>query len=91
MEASPQSIEKVASSALAAHGIVLAMNEPKVAISFGTTSFMEAVHSLIPAALKNSRSADGFESQLAKFLSKENPDFFRTEGGAYVQWVDEYD
>jgi hypothetical protein len=91
MEASPQSVEKVSSSALAPHGIVLAMNAPKIAISFGTTSFMEAVHSSVPAAIKNSRSADGFESQLSKFLSKDSADFFRTEGGAYVQWVDEYD
>jgi hypothetical protein len=91
MEASPQSVEKVTTSALAPHGVVLAVNAPKVALSFGTTSFMEAVHSSVPAAIKNSRSADGFESQLSKFFSKDNGDFFRTEGGAYVQWVDEYD
>lgn len=91
MEASAQSVEKVTSSALAPHGIVLAVNAPKVALSFGTTSFMEAVHSSMPAAIKNSLSADAFEPQLAKFLSKDTGDFFRTEGGAYVQWVDEYD
>lgn len=91
MEASPQSVQKVTSSALAPHGVVLAVNAPKIAFSFGTTSFMEAVHSSVPAALKNSRSADAFESRLAKFLSKENPDFFKTEGGAWVQWVNEYD
>jgi hypothetical protein len=91
MEASPQSIEKVTSSALAPHGIVIAVNAPKIAFSFGTTSFMEAVHSSVPAALKNSDRADAFEPQLAKFFLKDNSDFFRTEGGAYVQWVDEYD
>jgi hypothetical protein len=52
---------------------------------------MEAVHSSIPAALKNSRSADAYEPRLSNFLSKEDPDFFRTQGGAYVQWVNEYD
>lgn len=91
LEASPQSLQKVTSSALAPHGVVLAVNAPKIAFSFGTGSFMEAVHSSIPSALKNSRSADGFEVRLAKFLSKDNPDFFKTEGGAYVQWVDQYD
>ena len=91
MTASPQSVEKVISSALAPHGVVLAVNAPKVAFSFGTGSFMEAVHSSVPSALKNSRSADAFESRLSKFLSKDKPDFFKTEGGAYVQWVDQYD
>ncbi len=91
MEASPRFIEKVTTSALAPHGVVLAVNAPKIAFSFGTTSFVEAVHSLLPAALKNSRSADAFEPRLAKFFSNDNPDFFKTEGGAYVQWVDEYD
>jgi hypothetical protein len=91
MEASPQSVEKVTSSALAPHGIVIAVNAPKIALSFGTTSFMEAVHSSIPGAIKKSGVADAFEPQLAKFLSKDTPDFFRTEGGAYVQWVNEYD
>jgi hypothetical protein len=91
MEASPQSVQKVASSALAPHGVVLAVNAPKIAFSFGTGSFMEAVHSSVPTVLKNSRSADAFEARLSKFLSKDNPDFFKTEGGAYVQWVDQYD
>jgi hypothetical protein len=91
MEASPQSVEKVTSSALAPHGVVIAVNAPKIAFSFGTASFMEAVHSSVPTALKNAGSADAFEPQLAKFLSKDTSDFFRTEGGAYVQWVNEYD
>jgi hypothetical protein len=91
MQASPKSVEKVTSSALAPHGVVLAVNAPKVAFSFGTASFMEAVHSQIPAAIKKSQSADGFEARLASALSKDQADFFRTEGGAYVQWVDEYD
>jgi hypothetical protein len=91
MAASPRSVEKVTSSALAPHGVVLAVNAPKVAFSFGTGSFMEAIHSSVPSALKNSRSADAFEARLSKFLSKDNPDFFKTEGGAYVQWVDQYD
>ena len=52
MEASPQSVEKVTSSALAPHGIVIAVNAPKIAFSFGTTSFMEAVHSSVPARLR---------------------------------------
>lgn len=91
MKASPKSVEKVTTSALAPHGIVLAVNAPKVALSFGTTSFMEAVHSSIPAAIKNSHSADAFEPRLSKFLSKEDPDFFKTQGGAWVQWVNEYD
>lgn len=91
MNAAPQSVEKVSSSALAPHGIVLALNAPKVAFSFGSASFMEAVNQLAPNAIKNSRSADAFEPRLAQFLSKNQADFFQTEGGAYVQWVDEYD
>src|SRR5437763_4463504 len=91
MEASPNSIKKVTSSALAPHGVVLAVNAPKIAFSFGTASFMEAVHSQIPAAIKKSQSADGFDARLASARSKDQADFFRTEGGAYVQWVDEYD
>lgn len=91
MDASPQNVQKVTSSALAPHGIVLALNAPKVAFSFGSASFMEAVNQQAPNAIKNSKSADAFESRLAKFLSKNQADFFQTEGGAYVQWVDEYD
>ena len=59
MEASPNSIKEVTSSALAPHGVVLAVNAPKIAFSFGTASFMEAVHTHIPAAIKKSKSADG--------------------------------
>jgi hypothetical protein len=91
MKAAPTSVEKVTSSALAPHGIVLAVNAPKIALSFGTTSFMEAVHSAVPAALKNSKNADAFEPRLSQYLAKDNADYFRTEGGAYVQWVNEYD
>jgi hypothetical protein len=91
MQASPQSVEKITTSALAPHGIVVAVNAPKVAFSFGTASFMEAVHSSDPNVLKNSQMADRFEGRLANFLSKNSPDFFKTEGGAYVQWVHEYD
>lgn len=91
MNAAPQSVEKVSSSALAPHGVVLALNAPKVAFSFGSASFMEAVNQLAPNAIKNSRNADAFEPRLAQFLSKNQADFFQTEGGAYVQWVDEYD
>ena len=91
MEASPKSVEKVTSTALAPHGVVVAVNAPKVAFSFGTTSFMEAIHSLVPNVLKNSQMADRFEPRFANVLSKDKPDFFKTEGGAYVQWVDEYD
>ena len=68
MQGSPKSVEKVTSSALAPHGVVLAVNAPKVAFSFGTASFMEAVHSQIPAAIKKSQSADAFEARLASAL-----------------------
>jgi hypothetical protein len=91
MQASPNSVKKVTTSALAPHGVVLAVNAPKIAFSFGTASFMESVHSQIPAAIKKSQSADAFEARLGNALSKDQADFFRTEGGAYVQWVDEYD
>ena len=90
MKASAKSVDKVTTSALAAHGVVLAVNAPKIAFSFGTGSFMEAVHSSKPAALKNG-VADRYEAQLANVLTKDSAEFFRTEGGAYVQWVNEYD
>lgn len=91
MEGSTRTVEKVTSSALAPHGIVIAVNAPKIAFSFGSASFMEAVHQQAPNAIKNSHSADVFESRLANSLTKDKADFFKTEGGAYVQWVDEYD
>ena len=91
MEAIPASIEKTTSAALAPHGIVLAVNAPRIAFSFGTESFMEAVHQAVPNALKNKQSADAFEERLANFLTKDKAAYFKTEGGAYVQWVEEYD
>ena len=91
MEAIPGSMQKTTSSALAPHGIVLAVNAPKVAFSFGTESFMEAVHQAVPTALKNKQSADAFEERLATVLTKDKVGYFKTEGGAYVQWVEEYD
>jgi hypothetical protein len=91
MKASAKSVEKVTSSALAAHGVVVAVNAPKIAFGFGTASFMEAVHSQVPDAIKSSKSADAFEARLSNVLTKDKPEFFRTEGGAYVQWVNEYD
>jgi hypothetical protein len=91
MEAIPASIDETKSSALAPHGIVLAVNAPKIAFSFGTESFMEAVHQTVPTAIKNKQSADGFEARLANVLTKDKASYFKTEGGAYVQWVEEYD
>jgi len=91
MEADPPSVKDTTSSALAPHGIVVAVNAPKVSLSFGLTSFMEAVNQLVSNAIKNKSSADAFEPRLGASLTKDTHAYFKTEGGAYVQWVAEYD
>lgn len=52
---------------------------------------MEVARQAVPTALKNKQSADAFEERLASALTKDKPAYFKTEVGAYVQWVEEYD
>jgi hypothetical protein len=80
-------------SALAPHGVVIAVNAPKVSISFGTESVVEAIKQAMPAKLLD-KAAQVLEKGpfgLGGILKKAQEDFFKLEGGAYVQLVTEFD
>lgn len=84
---------KTTAESLAAHGVVLAINAPKVSVSLGTESMKEAIKAALPADLGN---------KVADFLAKGpfglrglvkslKDDFFKIEGAAYLQLVTEFD
>jgi hypothetical protein len=93
LQASP-SLQKTTSESLAAHGIVLAVNAPKLSMSFGTDSFKEALNQLLPQTITSWSWFQRVQQQLfSKKLSKQKGpgDFFKINGGAYVQLVSEFD
>jgi hypothetical protein len=93
MQANP-SVNKTTSSSLAAHGIVLAVNAPKISLSIGTDSFKEAINQLLPQTVTSWSWFQRLQQNLfSKKLSKQpGPgDFFKINGGAYVQLVEEFD
>jgi len=93
MQATP-SLNKTTSSSLAAHGIVLAVNAPKISLSIGTDSFKEALNELLPQTITSWSWFQRLQQNLfSKKLSKQaGPgDFFKINGGAYVQLVAEFD
>ena len=75
--------------ALAAHGVVVAVNAPKLALSLSTESFLEAAAERDPKALGGADLADELEKQLGQFYTPTSPssDFFRLSRAAYVMWV----
>lgn len=92
MQAEPE-LEKTTSESMAAHGIVLAVNAPKVSISVGTESIMEAIKEALPKTLED-KVAQVLENGpfgLGGLVKKAKEDFFKLEGAAYVQLVTEFD
>lgn len=85
-------LEKTTSESMAAHGIVLAINAPKVSLSLGTESIKESIEQSIPGAALD-KIAETLERSplLSTLLKKAKSDFFKIEGAAYVQLVTEFD
>ena len=92
MKGEPE-MEKTTAESLAAHGIVLAVDAPKVSVSVGTESIMEAIKEALPKTLED-KVAQVLESGpfgLGGLVKKAKEDFFKLEGAAYVQLVTEFD
>ncbi|HET7841199.1 MAG TPA: hypothetical protein VFM21_06315 [Terriglobia bacterium] len=92
MQAEPE-LEKTTSESLAAHGIVLAVNAPKISISVGTEAILEAIKEALPKTLED-KVAQVLENGpfgLGGLVKKVKEDFFKLEGAAYVQLVTEFD
>ena len=92
MNAEPEA-EKTTAESLAAHGVVLAVNAPKVSVSLGTESIEEAIKEAVPKSLGN-KVAELLEKGpfgLGGLVKKAKEDFFHVEGGAYLQLVTEFD
>lgn len=94
MDAQP-SLDKTTVSALAAHGVVLAINAPKISVSLGTESIKEAIQSVVPGALLD-KGADLLKGALDSLglsgaVQAAPDDFFNVQGSAYVQLVTEFD
>jgi hypothetical protein len=92
MNADP-SLEKTTTESLAAHGIVLAVDAPKISISLGTESILEAIKESMPAPLldKAAKVLENGPFGLGGLVKKAKEDFFKLEGAAYVQLVTEFD
>lgn len=58
MQANP-SMQNTTSESMAAHGIVLAVNAPKISLSIGTDSFKEAINELLPQTITSGRGSNG--------------------------------
>ena len=90
MDAEP-AMEKTTAESLAAHGIVLAVDAPKVSVSLGTESIKEAIQEAVPGAILD-KAAEALEkSGLGGLVKKVKEEFFKIEGSAYVQLVTEFD
>lgn len=92
MQAEP-TLGKTTAESLAAHGIVLAVDAPKISVSLGTESIMEAIKEALPEALED-KVAQVLENGpfgLGGLVKKAKEDFFKLEGAAYVQLVTEFD
>lgn len=92
MQAEPE-LEKTTSESMAAHGIVLAVDAPKVSISVGTESMMEAIKEALPKTLEDkvAQLLENGPFGLGGLVKKAKEDFFKLEGSAYVQLVTEFD
>lgn len=94
MDAQP-SLEKTTAESLAPHGVVLAVNAPKISVSLGTDSIKEAIQSVVPGALLD-KGADMLKGALSNLglsgaVKATSDDFFNVQGSAYVQLVTEFD
>lgn len=93
MQANP-SMQNTTSESMAAHGIVLAVNAPKISLSIGTDSFKEAINELLPQTITSWSWFQRLQQNLfsKKLSAQKGPgDFFKINGGAYVQLVEEFD
>ncbi|HUJ31484.1 MAG TPA: hypothetical protein VLY23_09405 [Candidatus Acidoferrum sp.] len=85
------SLEPTTAESLAAHGIVLAIDAPKVSVSLGTESIKEAIQEAVPGAILD-KAAEALEKAgLGGLIKKAKEDFFKIEGAAYLQLVTEFD
>lgn len=94
LDVPPPDISSTTSSAKAAHGVVVAINAPKFALSLSTVSFLWAVDARMPGALnaKGADLADSLQSQLGQFVKADlmpptTDDLFKVRRAAYVMWV----
>ncbi len=92
MQADP-SLENTTSESMAAHGVVLAINAPKISLSLGTESILEAIKEAMPAKLEDkvAQLLENGPFGLGGLVKKAKEDFFKIEGAAYVQLVTEFD
>lgn len=86
------SLNKTSTESMAAHGVVVAIAAPKVTISIGTESFLEALKAVAPPGLASELAEEAESgSFFAKLFDNTKKNFFQIEAGAYVQSVMEYD
>lgn len=90
MQADPQ-LEKTTAESMAAHGVVLAVDAPKVSVSVGTESIMEAIKESLPQTLEDKVAQLLENGPFGTLVKKVQEDFFKLDGAAYVQLVTEFD
>jgi hypothetical protein len=88
--------DPVVSSALASHGVVVAVNAPKVAFSFGPLSFLYAIMNNVTGqahydAQEQAANLELHTYQQTMFGPTSAGNFFKTSGVVYAMWVNEYD
>ena len=84
-------LEKTTAESLAPHGVVLAIDAPKVSISLGTESIKEAIQEAVPGAILDKAAEALEEAGFGSLIKKAKEDFFKIEGAAYLQLVTEFD
>jgi hypothetical protein len=90
MDAQPEP-EKTTAESLAPHGVVLAVNAPKISVSLGTDSIKEAIKQAIPGGLSDKVGEFLEKGPFGGLFKSPKEDFFKIEGAAYVQLVTEFD
>jgi hypothetical protein len=90
MEGQPQSGTTTAES-LAPHGVVIAINAPKVSVSLGTESLKEALKQAVPAGISDKVAELIKKGPFGGLIKSPKENFFKTEAGAYLQLVTEFD
>lgn len=87
-------ISSTTSSAKAAHGVVVAINAPKFALSLSTVSFLYALDAREPRALsaQGATLADSLQGQLGVYVKSDlkppsTGDLFKVRRAASVSWV----
>jgi hypothetical protein len=90
MDGQPENGHTTAES-LAPHGVVVAINAPKVSVSLGTESLKEALKQAVPAGISDKVAELIAKGPFGGLIKSPKENFFRTEGAAYVQLVTEFD